>query len=176
MESQVIRMGSDGIEKGVVIFDMSGFSIWYNDLRMIQQLVNINQNMYPERLHLAVLVGVPAAFMAVWTVIRPWLDAATASKVHLFGTSTAQVAAGKQLLSELVDAAALEVKYGGARSSAYPIPVAKPAPGQDYIPIDAGSSPKAEAEPEEQQEQQQQQQEQQEEPTSPLRKEVQCAP
>ena len=39
-----------------MIFDMGGFSIFRNDLRMIHQLVIINQACYPERLSLAALV------------------------------------------------------------------------------------------------------------------------
>ena len=132
MESQIIRAEEGGHEKGVVIFDMSGFSIFRNDLRMIQQLVNINQNMYPERLSLAVLVGVPSAFMAVWTIIRPWLDADTAKKVHLFGMSPQQVAAGKELLRGIIDETALQQKYGGTRIDEYSIPTAKPIKGNDY--------------------------------------------
>ena len=94
----------------VVVFDMQGWS--YSDayyLRYIQQLVNINQNQYPERLKKGLLINAPWIFRASWAIIKPWIDQKTASKL-MFTDSPENML---ESLAELIPLENMLPEYGG---------------------------------------------------------------
>ena len=111
-----------GVNKHVVLFDLAGFSLYHNNMRMIQKLIEINQKVYCDRLSIAVVFNAPGPFLWAWTVIQGWIDPKTREKVHLFSGSKDQVAKCLALLREIVPAKALQIEYGGERQLPYPVP------------------------------------------------------
>jgi len=99
-----------------VIFDLSGFymsmALKENIRHMIYQLIYVAQAQYPERLEKVYLVNVPWGFESAYSLIKPLLDAKTASKVR-FCTN--------DMLLDDIDADTLSVAYGGNHDE-YPIP------------------------------------------------------
>ena len=72
-------------------FHMEGFSVFKNmDYECVKVLVGILQNYYPETLHRAVIIEAPFVFSACWTIIKPWLDPVTVSKVAFIRRSVAE--------------------------------------------------------------------------------------
>ena len=84
-----------------------------NIRHMIYKLIYIAQAQYPERLEKVYLVNVPWGFESAYSLIKPLLDAKTASKVHFCSSND-------DLLQD-IDADTLSVAYGGNHDE-YPIP------------------------------------------------------
>jgi hypothetical protein len=120
LEHNFQRMNTDetNIEKSMILFDLSGFSLFNNDMRCVIQLIDINQNQYPERLGLAFVFNAPWVFQGVWKIIRPLLDPVTAAKVHMLGGDY------KDTLLEYIDEEVLSTDIGGSHAE-YPIPTAE---------------------------------------------------
>ena len=101
-----------------LIFDLSGFYMSMvlkeNIRHMVYQLIYVAQAQYPERLEKVYMVNAPWGFESAWSLIKPLLDAKTASKVHFCGKPD-------QLLED-IDADSLSVAYGGNHDE-YPIPI-----------------------------------------------------
>jgi len=112
--------GTPRATKGIVMFDMGGFSVFQNDLRMIQKLIQINQTCYCERLSLAVVFNAPRAFVGLWGIIKAWIDQRTAQKVHLFAASDFDKAAA--FLGKIISPQVLMAEYGGERRRDWPCP------------------------------------------------------
>jgi hypothetical protein len=116
-----------------VVIDLNGMTMRHVDkqfLGLIKLLAVVDQAHYPERLGKMYICGVSRIFFVVWRMVRPWLDARTASKI-CFLTSD-EVDAGALLDS--IDAALLPVAYGGAA----PNPWDKgPNAEEDSLPGDA---------------------------------------
>ena len=96
-----------------VVIDLGGMTMRHVDkqfLGLIKLLAVVDQAHYPERLGKMYICGVSRIFFVVWRMVRPWLDARTASKI-CFLTSD-EVDAGALLDS--IDAAQLPTAYGGA--------------------------------------------------------------
>ena len=103
-----------------VIFDMAGWGLWMaRYLSYINRLVKIAQDHYPERLRTVLLLNTPMLFRASWALIKPWLDAKTAAKVHFIR--------GKKALLENMDAISFKremipTSLGGDCEDVIPIP------------------------------------------------------
>eukprot|EP00298_Acanthocystis_sp_HF-20_P021341 c27635_g1_i1.p1 GENE.c27635_g1_i1~~c27635_g1_i1.p1 ORF type:complete len:234 (+),score=74.09 c27635_g1_i1:32-703(+) len=69
------------LDKVVLVFDLSGFTLQCMDYDVVKQLITILTKYYPESLELALLVNSSSLFSGCWTVIKPWLDPVTAEKV-----------------------------------------------------------------------------------------------
>lgn len=65
-----------------VVFDLRSYSNQNADMKSARELVTSLSNGFPERLGGAVIVGAPRIFSALWAVIRGFIDARTASKIH----------------------------------------------------------------------------------------------
>ena len=59
----------------------------------------------------AIVYNAPFVFKGVWTIIKPWLDAATVERV-MFVSDPAPIL-------DLIDASVLHVKHGGTRKEEY---------------------------------------------------------
>eukprot|EP01079_Euglenida_sp_SAG-EU17-18_P002302 gene2302-3150_t len=106
----------------LVLFDMSGWKLYHSKhVKKVHSLVSTLQEHYPERLRAALLVRTPALFEVSWKLIKPWIDPATAVKVHFLPKDPA--AETKGLLAHL-DASILPMVYGGQLN-----PEAVPCPG-----------------------------------------------
>jgi hypothetical protein len=101
----------ENVHQVVVVFDMQGWS--YSDayyLKYIHQLVNINQNQYPERLKRGFLINCPWIFKAAWAIIKPWIDKKTVSKLE-FTTDNNLT----EKLTEYIPIDILSEEYGGRK-------------------------------------------------------------
>ena len=114
---QVAKRLPPGAEKGVLFFDMRGWSLWRHatshSLKLIGILIKIIQDQNPERLQKAVLFNAPGVFSSTWRLIKVLLDPVVAAKV-VFVNDPATVLA-------MVDKKDLPVEYGGDRTEPYPV-------------------------------------------------------
>lgn len=72
---------SKDLENLCIIFDMRDFSLSVMDYQVIKQLFDVMQMHYPERMGVTLVLNSPLIFKACWTIIRPWLDEHTCSKI-----------------------------------------------------------------------------------------------
>lgn len=133
-----IKRAKDGQEAQIVIFDMANFSTMQTNFSMIRTLITINQDCYPERLSICVLLNAPRLFRWAWRTICPWIDANTRDKIRLLSPEDN----ASEILLEHIDPHTLEVEYGGTRQRSYPIPptVDDYVPDDDYVPEEGHSS------------------------------------
>ncbi len=131
MDNNVAR-ARNGQEQQIVLFDMTGFSRQQADFEMLRTLIHINQEYYPERLSLGVLMNAPRIFQWVWSIISPWIDPKTRNKIKLLGTKDNV----SEILLAHIEPHVLEAQYGGTRPCPYPIP---PAPDEFAGTPDAGA-------------------------------------
>lgn len=117
IELMILSMKAKPVpQQFVVIFDLEGFyaglAFRRNVRLMIRKLIYVAQAQYPERLHKCLLVNAPYGFQTAWKLIRPLLDAKTASKIKFCSNDA--------ILNE-IDPAHVSQKYGGTRAE-YPVP------------------------------------------------------
>lgn len=116
-EATARKMDREGwkVETTSVMFDMAGFSLFVQGtpfaLSVARVLVDLTQNQYPEMLQNAIIFNAPVFFKAVWAIVRPWLDHATAERV-IFVNDPAR-------LHSLIDPSVLHERYGGTRKDEY---------------------------------------------------------
>jgi hypothetical protein len=109
-EAMIERMMSKN-SKMIVIFDMEGWALWHAGyISYINQLVDIAQNQYPERLRRVLMLNAPFIFKGVWNVISPWLDVKTAQKV-VFLTGKEAILPELKLLTASLKL--IPARYGG---------------------------------------------------------------
>ena len=106
-----------GAEKGVLFFDMRGWSLWKHanshSMKLVGILIKIIQDQNPERLQKAVLFNAPAIFSATWKLIKVLLDPVVAAKVVFVNDV--------DTVLQMVHASDLPKEYGGERTEPYPI-------------------------------------------------------
>jgi len=68
-------------ERWVLCFDLRNMTMQSMDYEVLKVLISILQTKYPETMHRILIIESPYFFQACWTIIRPWLDPVTASKV-----------------------------------------------------------------------------------------------
>jgi len=91
-------------EKVTLIFDMTDFGLKNMDYAVIKMLLECFQKYYPESLAHALILNSPWLFWGCWSIIKPWIDPITASKVIFVNN--------KQLV-EYIPLENLLVEYGG---------------------------------------------------------------
>ena len=62
-------------------------SNFYRVKDYVSAATSISQDRYPETMGKFYIINAPWAFSAVWTVVKPWLDEVTVSKIDIIGTS-----------------------------------------------------------------------------------------
>jgi hypothetical protein len=67
----------------------------------------VGQDNYPESLGKFYIINAPYLFSGVWSVIKPWLDPATAAKINILGYDY------KEVLSKQIPVENLPVEMGG---------------------------------------------------------------
>ena len=102
------KFGKD-IQKCIVVNDMSHVSISLDmeSIRYIRQILDIDQNYFPERLHKLIIINCPWYFPALYAIFKPFIDARTSEKFMILG---------KDFLPsvlEHIDADQIPVEYGG---------------------------------------------------------------
>jgi len=112
-----VRRLPDGADKGILFFDMKGWSLFKHAtphaLRLTGELLHVIQAHNPERLEKCILFNTPFVFSGTWSLIKSWLDPVVAKKV-VFVSDT-------KLVRELFNENDLPKEYGGKRELPYPI-------------------------------------------------------
>jgi CRAL/TRIO domain len=77
------------VETFCTIMDLQGVSLsnFYRVKDYVMATASLGQNRYPEIMGKFYIINAPWAFSAVWTIIKPWLDEVTASKIDIVGTA-----------------------------------------------------------------------------------------
>jgi hypothetical protein len=119
MEMQIARMrksplgiwngGTERVEQMTHILDLKGLSMnpSMSIVHVFKECTRIDQTYYPERMGKSLIIGAPALFYGIWSMVTPLLDPVTKEKITIFGSDY------EDTLLELIDADQLPVEYGG---------------------------------------------------------------
>ncbi|EGV63881.1 phosphatidylinositol transfer protein csr1 [Yamadazyma tenuis] len=77
---------SHGVNKGSILFDMTGFSLANVDLHAVRFLTAAFEANYPEYLGAVLIHKAPWIFSTVWKIIKGWVDPLVATKIHFTNT------------------------------------------------------------------------------------------
>jgi len=102
------------VETSCTILDLNGVSLtnFYRVKDFVMQAASIGQDRYPETMGKFYIVGAPWAFSAVWSMVKPWLDAVTVAKIHILSSSY------QETLLKQIDEENLPSIFGGKCSCA----------------------------------------------------------
>ena len=92
--------------KHIAVVDLKGLSMGHLRDRFMQpmkQFVDIDQDYYPETLHVMVVVNANMLVKAAWKIVSRWLDPITKERIRF----------GNDALTEFMDAGNLPKLYGG---------------------------------------------------------------
>lgn len=78
-------------------------------MNIIKVQAQVDSLCFPETLHKFIIINAPSAFSLIWSVIKGWIDARTASKVEIYSYRNQW----EPRLLELVDTEELPKDYGG---------------------------------------------------------------
>jgi hypothetical protein len=99
------------INKMIVVFDMSHVqisldmdSIWY-----IKQILQVDQNYYPERLYRLYIINSPWYFPALYGIFKPFIDQRTREKINIFSNDYLST------MLEVIDESEIPIEYGGTK-------------------------------------------------------------
>ncbi|KAH9041823.1 CRAL-TRIO domain-containing protein [Lactarius hengduanensis] len=83
------RVVGHPVETFCTILDLQGVSLtnFYRVKDYVLEASTIGQNRYPEIMGKFYIINAPWAFSAVWSVIKPWLDEVTVSKIEILGST-----------------------------------------------------------------------------------------
>lgn len=97
------------------ILDMEGLSIsqFYKCKAALRSISSTDQDNYPEHLGAMIIINVPSIFKTIWSLIKPWLDTQTTSKIQIHTSTSYQ-----QALKDLIPEENIPVFYGGKRQIA----------------------------------------------------------
>ena len=101
---------SKPIESQIIVMNLMNLSYKLDTkaLAAFKQTLVIDQNYYPERLHILFMINAPWFFTAMWAMIKPWVDPVTAEKIHIVGSNYISV------LREYIDDKYIPLEYGGS--------------------------------------------------------------
>jgi len=80
------RVAGRQIDKSFAIMDVKGVGFYHltKDVRqMLATVTKIDQDNYPETLYHTCIINAPAAFRAIWAIVKPMLNARTQAKVEV---------------------------------------------------------------------------------------------
>jgi len=97
------------VETSCTILDLGGVSLsnFYRVKDYVMQTASIGQDRYPECMGKFYIINAPWTFTAVWSIIKPWLDEVTVSKIQILGS------AYKEKLLEQITPENLPTIFGG---------------------------------------------------------------
>ncbi|KAH9927860.1 CRAL-TRIO domain-containing protein [Amylocystis lapponica] len=77
------------VETSCTILDLHNVSLsnFYRVKDYVMAAASIGQDRYPECMGKFYIINAPWAFSTVWTLIKPWLDEVTVSKIDILGSS-----------------------------------------------------------------------------------------
>lgn len=111
MQESSERLGKR-VTQQVVIMDMKGLSFWPDPraIAVFKDFLMVSQKYYPETLAIQFFLNTPPIFMAIWRLIKDWIDPVTANKMHLLGSEF------QSELLEYIHPDQLPIEYGGTNS------------------------------------------------------------
>jgi len=111
MQESSERLGKR-VTQQVVIMDMKGLSFWPDPraIAVFKEFLTVSQKYYPETLAIQFFLNTPPIFMAIWRLIKDWIDPVTANKMHLLGSDY------QSELLEYIHPDQLPIEYGGTNS------------------------------------------------------------
>lgn len=124
-----VRIMPPNVEQLVWILDFSEYSFRGTSAESKQvskQSMELLQNHYPERLGLSLVVSPPWFFTVLFTIVSPFMNAVTRSKIHVVSGSGEKLKKG---LLVYIAEDQLEVQYGGTNPNGY-----SPPPGVQATP------------------------------------------
>ncbi|KAH9054142.1 CRAL-TRIO domain-containing protein [Lactarius vividus] len=82
------RMVGHPVETFCTILDLQGATLsnFYRVKDYVLEASKIGQDRYPEIMGKFYIINAPWAFSAVWSIIKPWLDEVTVSKIEILGS------------------------------------------------------------------------------------------
>jgi hypothetical protein len=96
------------VEKCITISDMSGLTVAHRrTVSVFIDVLSIDQKYYPETLEVLYCVNCPRIFPLLFSLVKPFLDAKTVSKIQIFSHNP------KEKLLEVIDQEQLAISYGG---------------------------------------------------------------
>jgi hypothetical protein len=98
------------IHSETIIFDCTNMGLHQfhmNALYLLKAVADIVQRYYPETLHRLFIVNTPSAFVAMFKIVKTWLNPRTLEKIHVLGSDFQSV------LLEHIDADSLPQFLGG---------------------------------------------------------------
>jgi len=100
------------VETSCTILDLNNVSLtnFYRVKDYVMKAASIGQDRYPESMGKFYIINAPWAFSAVWSIIKPWLDEVTVSKIDILGSGF------KERLLAQIDAENLPKELGGTCS------------------------------------------------------------
>ncbi|XP_013421088.1 CRAL-TRIO domain-containing protein C3H8.02-like [Lingula anatina] len=81
LETACRKCNEEIIDNICVVFDMKDFTMQCMDYQFVKTLIWLLSKYFPERLGVCLIINAPMLFYGCWTVIQPWLNEKTASKV-----------------------------------------------------------------------------------------------
>ncbi|TFK35018.1 CRAL-TRIO domain-containing protein [Crucibulum laeve] len=99
------------VENFCTIFDLGAHGSLSNFYRVkdyVFQAASIGQDRYPETMGKFYIINAPWAFSVVWSIVKPWLDEVTASKIEILGGGY------KETLLKQIPAENLPKEFGGS--------------------------------------------------------------
>jgi len=96
------------------ILDLEGLSIsqFYKCKDALKAISNTDQDNYPEHLGAMIIINAPKIFTTIWSIVKPWLDTQTTSKIQIHSTNY------QQALRDLIPEENIPTFYGGKREIA----------------------------------------------------------
>lgn len=97
------------VETSCTILDLGGVSLtnFYRVKDYVFAASSIGQDRYPECMGKFYIINAPWAFSGVWSLIKPWLDEVTVSKIEILGSGY------KDKLLAQIPAENLPAEFGG---------------------------------------------------------------
>lgn len=124
------------VGKIIMIHDLAHlkFTVETVGVKIFKKTVAIDQQMYPERLHMMFIINAPLSFRGVWAVVKPFIDPKTSKKIKILGGNYQESLLKHIPLSELPE------MYGGNCRCEYPngdqcIPWVRPWPTEDLSAV-----------------------------------------
>eukprot|EP00899_Mesostigma_viride_P008693 jgi/Mesvir1/17825/Mv12919-RA.1 len=105
------RAAGRRIEQSFTILDLKEMSgmlkLFKTSKDFLRTIMQVDADNYPEHLFRLFIINAPFTFKGVWSIIRPWLDERTATKIQVFTHN------GTETLLQYVDANNLPAELGG---------------------------------------------------------------
>ena len=125
---ETAKKGSSFVRfQSCVVMDLEGLSRATCNARVlsiVQHQSRVDALCYPEILGRCLIINAPSFFSVIWSVVRRWLDARTASKIEIYSSK----AKAEKRLKELISLENLPREYGGV------------APNVDEMIVQQGST------------------------------------